>query len=248
MEILFQGLICHARVRDPDDNIERDLAVLMGATGHRPILTVPNAFVDPSTTAPAIGNGIGVTCYGARDRVETNLPSGLSTISLPHVPRLSDPRIATGGGAPTTPHPNIRRRRADPKFHAYLELPAGGTVEELDFYLDSVAFNGHSFGCIARTTIYRKATSSNVTFRIRGKIVVVSPNARLFLTNASLAGGGAPAHPHFPEYRTFFDPQATTVWPPIATGTCESGSAPDPLPSCTGPIDLDVDCSNTQFP
>ena len=247
MEILFQGLICHARVRDPADNIERQIAVLMNAPGHRPVFTVANTDIEAATNAPPIGSGPGVTCFGARDRIETNLGSGLSTVSLPNVPRLTDSRIASGGGAPNNVHPAVLGRNPNAAFHAYLELPVNGTLNELDLWEDQASFNGVAFGCIARTTIYSIATGANVIFEIRGRQLVVKPNARLILRNTSILGGGPP-HPHFPEYKTFFLPPAAQVWPPIRTTVCPNGSPPPLLPACTGLIDLDVDCSNTQFP
>lgn len=248
MELQFQGLIVHARVTDPDDGIERQIAVLMAAPAHVPFVSLDPSHVREGTDAHGKCEE-DVCCFTLKDRVTSNLGSGLAKkVDLPSVPKLK--KVASGGGAPDTPKENVKKRKPDTKFHAYVELPPGGDLVELDYFATQVAFNGTSFGCIARTVRYVvPASGGDVTFLINGKKLIVADDAVLYIQNASLKGSSAPPHPHFPEYCEFFEPKATAIHSPDKTGQPECRKPlGEPLPSCSGPISLDVDCSNSQFP
>jgi hypothetical protein len=253
MQLQFQGLIVHARVIDPRDGIERQIAVLMAAPEHKPIVAIRDDHIDfTKTKVTRIGHVNGVSCYALKDCVTTNSSGLAKKVHLPSVPKLGD--VSSGGGSPLNPKDSVKMRTPDPHFHAYVELPPGGDLEELDYFKVEVDFNGVSFGCIARTVRYDVSASSDVTFFIEGKELVVRPDAILYVQNASEEKEDEddptpppPPHPHFPEYVEFWEPKATSIQSPNKGATCGQPHG-KPLPRCGGMISLDVDCSNSQFP
>ena len=242
MRLRFQGLIVHTEIDAVPEGRKIQIAVLMQHSVHRPVLTVRTADLKPGTNAPVIGTGPGVKCFSLKDRVTNSLGNGTATtVSLSRVPQID--RLRSGGGGI---HPNVATRAAHANFHAYVELPPGGTLAVEDFYLDQVNFGATPFGCLGRTVSYDLIAAGNVTFTISGKDVVVDKNAILRISNRE--HDKTPGPSDYDAYKKFYRPAASAIEHPKRITPCDEGTAAPAENSCGEDADLEVDCSNTRFP
>lgn len=241
MLLRFLGLIAH--VEENNEN----LAVLMQAPAHLPILRVPRRHQvgqpDHSTA---------VDCYQIRNRTITfsGPPAGPGDRSgLAPVLNLT----ALGAGPGSNLHPNVRARRpdADPAdgVESMAVLP-DGTYGVEDWFETKAVVNG-SLVCVPRTVTYDvTATSTVVVNGLPGLPggLQLKPTAIITFTNIEPRETGVP---HFRNYERLFDPPVALNVPGDDPTLCPDGDSEPAIPKCSGDggfSNLTIQCANTGYP
>jgi len=252
-EIQFQGVITHARVASSLDGFVRQIAVLYNVPRirHVPLLTLRDEDVLAITpnTFRNVGTGEGVKCYKLSGELTTNLPAGLPTQYLSHVPRLTDLTSSR------TPRASIGNRDPDPRFSAYVVL-GKGAMNEVDWFETKGQFASAEPVCLPRTIAFSTVGTlpyvelimtaddgddfSEVRFEL-------TPNALLRISNMEVSAD--PAAAHFDTYANFFAEPGTTITRPTRTfDICETTSHARKIATCFTDEHLSVECSNTLYP
>jgi hypothetical protein len=235
MRIRFMGLICHV-----DDE---DVAVLMTADDHIPLLRVPNRF-----RTGFDDNATGTICDLLSDRtISFSLSSGtVSRTGLTGVPKLSDL-----GATSVTLHANVALKDAtdhSDSLEAFVVLPAGSYgVEDWYALKGTIAISGSPV-CVARTVIFDATASSSITVSGLASSLSLKPNAIITVTNLEAVPNSTS---HFSTYGDLFDPPASITSPSLSLTVCPEGSDEYAIPTCTddgGYLNIGVECSNSTYP
>ncbi|MCU1231613.1 MAG: hypothetical protein JWO97_4497 [Acidobacteria bacterium] len=254
-EIQFQGVITHARVASSVDGETRQIAVLYNVprVRHVPLMTLRNDDVIPDKKNPLpepVGTGEGVKCYRIGGEITTDLPEGLPTQYLAHVPRLSDLTTAR------TPRASIGNRDTDPHFSAYVVL-AKGAMHEADWFPRKAQFDGQEPRCVPRTITFTAfAMQKHVTLTMsieddeggfKETIFTLSRDALLRISN--IEANANPSSQHFDTYASFFANKNIPLKRPMQLrDRCETTAHARDIPTCYRNAHLSVECSNTLYP
>ncbi|MEA2570315.1 MAG: hypothetical protein QOI24_2316 [Acidobacteriota bacterium] len=255
-EIQFQGVITHARVASSVDGETRQIAVLYNVprVPHVPLMTLRNDDVISIDSRGAkikpVGTGAGVRCYRIAGEITTDLPEGLPTQYLAHVPCLSALTTAR------TPRATIGNRDTDPRFSAYIVL-AKGAMHEADWFPRKAQFDSQEPRCVPRTitfTTFVMQKSVTLTMSIedddgdyKETTFELVKDALLRITN--IEANANPSSEHFDTYANFFANKNTTVRRPTQLrDRCEATAHAREIPTCYRNAHLSVECSNTLYP
>jgi hypothetical protein len=235
MRIRFMGLICHVA--------SEDVAVLMKADDHIPLLRVPNrfrtGFSDQAT---------GTICYLLTSRtVSFDLSAGtVVRTGLTGVPKLSEL-----GATSVTLDANVGTHDATDTsdgLEAFVELPAG-TYGVEDWYAlkGTIAISGSAV-CVARTVIFDATATSTITVSGLGTSLSLKPGAIVTVTNLEAVPNSTS---HFSAYGNLFDPPASITSPSLSMTVCDAGTDEYAIPTCSddaGYLNIGVECSNSTYP
>lgn len=220
--------------------------VLMNYADHDPLLSVPKIAYDDvnSTVKPDFDSG-NKFCFMLSGRIRTSLGSGLPTLAINDVPSLKK-----GFPDGKTPHKTIATGIPDAtRFFAVVEIPRDGRLDPWNFYIKSGEFNGQEHGCMPRSLSQTFPFPGPVTFFMDAtdlaKTVIVKKDVTFAISNGSLKKGG-----HYMGYANFFEETIVTVHvPKDHSNDCQKYDASvPPVPICTEPQDLQVDCAPSQWP
>lgn len=235
MRIRFMGLICHVE--------DEDVAVLMTAEDHIPLLRVPNRFRSGFSD-----EATGTICFLLSDlTISFNLSAGtVNRTGLAGVPKLSDL-----GATNVSLHANVALNDAtshSDSLESFIVLPAGTYgVEDWFAQKGTIAINGSAV-CVARTITYDVSASSTISVSGLSSSLSLKPNAIITITNTEAVPNSTS---HFGVYGNLFDPSATITSPALSITACPEGSDEYAIPTCSddgGYLNIGVECSNSTYP
>jgi len=240
VEIRFQGLIAFAKVGN------ELLAVLMNYSQHDPILSIPKPAYDEdnSTVTPDFSSG-NKKCFVLEGHVGTSLGSG-----IPPTGDITDvPQMLKGFPQGINPHASLTSGSLDlSRFSAVFHFPPVGMLSPLGYYAKQGDFNAQKHGCIPRSLSLTFPFSGPLTFYMNGdmsKKVIVKLDVVVAITNGSTTSAGG----HYSAYANFFKEPSTTIYTPTNNANdCTKNPNALPVPACSQPTDLEVDCSPVRYP
>lgn len=254
LEIRFQGLMTHARVKDGSGKMQQRV-VLYNVTHERHVALMTIREKDIVRAPAGDLTGTNVRCYKLRTKTEdklTKITTSLSKTSLP-ILHLAGVQSLKGISNGRNAQDAIGMFTPTNDLPVLVDIPDGALLVR-NWFKDAADFGSGKPQCVPRTIVFTVNASANVTIHLDStggnRDVELFPDSLVYITNLSTATSPSS---HFHAKAAFFkdstDGKAVKVRDPVKNGLCNGvGGADDRFDTCNVGSTLSVECSNSTFP